>query len=125
MLLGIHEIHDASKLAKFEQDEAEYPSPRKELDDRYIYLSQRIPLTRGEPKITGLSEARFGEIKYTDLIMPSVYRAPEVILGISWSYPVGVWALGMVVSFNILPPNSLERIPVLLWPCYTNTNNAF
>ena len=95
MLLG---IHDDSVLAKFEQYETENPCPRKELDGRTVYLSRPMPLTKGEPSITDLSEARFGEFKHTDRIMPNVYRAPEVILGVPWSYPVDVWGFAMVVS---------------------------
>lgn len=95
MLLG---IHDDSVLAQFERNETEHPCPRKELDDRTIYLSRPMPLTKGEPSITDLSEARFGDQTHTDRIMPNVYRAPEVILGHPWGYPVDVWGFGMVVS---------------------------
>lgn len=98
MLLG---IHDNSVLAKFEQHENENPCPRKELDDRTIYLSRPMLLTKGEPCITDLSEARFGDYKHTDRIMPNVYRAPEVILGFPWTYPVDIWGFGMVVSILV------------------------
>jgi serine/threonine protein kinase len=30
--------------------------------------------------------------------MPDVYRAPEVVLDMPWSYPIDIWSLGMVVS---------------------------
>lgn len=98
MLLG---IHDDSVLAKFEQYETENPCPRKELDDHTIYLSRPMPLTKGEPSITDLSEARFGGSTHTDRTMPNVYRAPEVILGLPWSYQVDIWGFGMVVSLLI------------------------
>ncbi|KAI9803816.1 MAG: hypothetical protein M1825_001696 [Sarcosagium campestre] len=103
MLLG---IHDDSVLGKFEQNEMENPCPRKELDDRTIYLSRPMPLSKGEPSITDLSEARFGDCKHTDRIMPSVYRAPEVILGLPWSYPVDIWGFGMVL-WDLLQPKRL------------------
>lgn len=98
MLLG---IDDMSVLAKFEEYETRKPYPRKESGDRTIYLSRSMLLTRGEPCITDLSEARFGDSKHTDWIMPNVYPAPEVILGCPWSYPVDVWGFGMVVSFLV------------------------
>lgn len=60
-----------------------------------------MPLTKGKPSITDLSEARFGDSKHTDRIMPNVYRAPEVILGVPWSHPIDVWGFGMVVSLLI------------------------
>lgn len=97
MLLG---IHDDSVLAKFEQFEKENPCPRKELDGYTIYLSRPMLLTKGEPAITDLSEARYGDSKHTDWIMPNVYRAPEVILGLPWSYPVDIWGFAMVVSLD-------------------------
>jgi serine/threonine-protein kinase SRPK3 len=99
VLLG---IIDDSVFAKFEQYEIENPCPRKEIDDRTIYLSRPMPLTKGEPSIADLSEARFGDSKHKDRIMPKVYRAPEVILGVPWSFPVDVWGFGMVgKSFHL------------------------
>lgn len=95
------DINDPSVFAKFEQYEAENPAPRKELDGRTIYMSRPIPLSKGLPVLSGLSEARFGNSEHTDLIMLNVYRAPEVILGMPWSYPVDTWALGMVVSPHV------------------------
>ncbi|KAF2452533.1 kinase-like domain-containing protein [Lineolata rhizophorae] len=105
MLLG---IHDDSVLAKFEQYETENPCPRKELDGHTIYLSRPMPLTKGEPSIIDLSEARFGESKHIDRIMPSVYRAPEVIRGLPWSYPVDIWGFGMAL-WDLFQPKHLFR----------------
>ncbi|KAF2765397.1 hypothetical protein EJ03DRAFT_391544 [Teratosphaeria nubilosa] len=53
MLLG---VHDRSILAQFERDESEYPCPRKELNDRTIYMSRPMRLTKGPPHITDFSE---------------------------------------------------------------------
>jgi serine/threonine-protein kinase SRPK3 len=99
-------INDKFVLNKFEHHESENPCPRKELEDRTIYLSRPMDLTKGEPRITDLSEARFGDHEHHDRIMPNVYRAPEVILGLSWSYPVDVWGFAMVVRSSpvFLPP---------------------
>lgn len=94
-LLG---IHDSSAFDKFVARATEIPPPRKELPDRIIYMSQPMPLTKGLPFLTDFSEARFGDSAHTDLIMPNVYRAPEVILGMKWSYPVDTWSFAMTVS---------------------------
>lgn len=98
MLLG---VENNSAFEKFEENEAKYPVPRKELGDRIIYLSQPLSITSGHPSLSDLSEARFGNSDNRDDIMPDVYRAPEVILGLPWSYPVDIWALGMTVSFDV------------------------
>ncbi|KAI6911462.1 kinase-like protein [Hortaea werneckii] len=103
MLLG---IHDDSVLAEFEHFEIENPCPRKELDDRTIHLSRQMPLSKGEPCITDLSEGRFGDQVHTDRIMPNVYRAPEVILGLPWGYEVDVWGFAMVL-WHLFQPKRL------------------
>ncbi|RMZ01909.1 hypothetical protein D0860_07425 [Hortaea werneckii] len=103
MLLG---IHDDSVLAKFERYEIENPCPRKELADRTIYLSRPMPLSKGEPCITDLSEGRFGGQVHTDIIMRNVYRAPEVILGLPWGYEVDVWGFAMVL-WDLFQPKRL------------------
>ena len=33
--------------------------------------------------------------------MPDVYRAPEVILNMSWDYKVNIWNVGMVVGKSV------------------------
>lgn len=102
MLLG---LNDKSSLSRYEQYETQYPSPRKELEDRVIYMSRPVPLSRTMclPLLSDLSEARFDSDDNTDLIMPSVYRAPEVILCLPWSFPVDVWSVAMVVDhINIM-----------------------
>ena len=92
-------VHDNHAFARVEQQGLDGPLPRKELGDRKIYLSQPMPLTKGVPCLSDLSEARFGKSEYTGGIMPDVYRAPEVILDMPWSYPVDIWNFGMVVSY--------------------------
>jgi serine/threonine-protein kinase SRPK3 len=96
MLMG---VHDRSAFEKYTARTKNFPMPRKELEDRTIYILQPMPLTKGLPFLTDFSEARFGDSKHTGVIMPNVYRAPEVILDMEWSYPVDVWGLGMTASF--------------------------
>lgn len=108
MLLG---TGDNTIFEKFERYEAERPSPRKELENRTIYVSRPVLLSSGAPVISDLSEARFADADCADDIMPDAYRAPEVILGLGWSYPVDIWALGMVVSLfkSLVPPHLSMR----------------
>ncbi|KAF2215355.1 hypothetical protein CERZMDRAFT_110054 [Cercospora zeae-maydis SCOH1-5] len=99
-------MHDNSILAEFERGEQQDPSPRKETDDRAIYVSRPMPLAKGWPSLSDFSEARFGNVEHTDLVMPDVYRAPEVILGMSWSFPIDIWAFAMVL-WDLFEPERL------------------
>jgi serine/threonine-protein kinase SRPK3 len=95
ILMGIHDIAVLERVASMASTN---PVPMKELPDRIIYVSQPMPLTKGLPFLTDFSEAQFGSSTHTGLIMPNVYRAPEVILGMEWGYPVDIWSFGMTVS---------------------------
>lgn len=97
MFLG---VHNNKIFEEFEYGERRCPAPRKELADRTIYISRPMRVTSGLVQISDLSEARFGDSENTDVVMPDVYRAPEVILGMNWSYPVDIWGLAMVVCLS-------------------------
>ncbi|KAK1143748.1 hypothetical protein N8T08_006149 [Aspergillus melleus] len=94
ILLG---IKDESILSKFEQAELESPVPRKTLGDRTIYLSRPLPISFGTPVLCDLGEARIGTDHQQGDIMPDIYRAPEVILDMTWDYKVDIWNVGMVI----------------------------
>lgn len=110
LLMG---INDESFLLQYERNELDNPSPRKSLDGRTIYLSRPLPLSFGPPVLCDFGEARFGEGDHRDDIMPDVYRVPEVILGMKWSYSVDIWNVAMVVRYSlghpILLPHSRLR----------------
>ncbi|KAB8215212.1 kinase-like protein [Aspergillus novoparasiticus] len=93
ILLG---IDDDSILTEMEEDEISNPCPRKQLPDRTIYATRAMPLTSGEPILADLGEARLAEGKQTGLIMPNVYRAPEVLLGMDWDNKIDIWGLGQM-----------------------------
>ena len=91
-------------------DEIKSPSPRKILPDRTIYLSRNdfghpksMP---GRPKISDFDNAvqvTSSQKTFSHSIQPNCYRAPEVILGAHWSYPVDIWNLGVMVHiFSLL-----------------------
>ncbi|KAE8352419.1 kinase-like domain-containing protein [Aspergillus coremiiformis] len=94
ILLG---IKDDSILSKFEQAEVEAPVPRKILKDRTIYLSRPFPISNGTPVLCDLGEARLGTDQQHGDIMPDLYRAPEVILDMSWDCKVDIWNVGLVI----------------------------
>ncbi|KAK2786958.1 hypothetical protein FQN53_005904 [Emmonsiellopsis sp. PD_33] len=50
-----------------------------------------------EAHVIHTGEARLGDEEHQDDIMPDVYRAPEVILGMKWGYKVDIWNVAMVI----------------------------
>lgn len=93
-------IEEDSILEAFEAAELSAPSPRKFDGDRVIYESRglRRPKKPGRPVLCDVGEARFGRKTYTDDIQPYVYRAPEIILDIPWTYSADIWNVGVMVS---------------------------
>lgn len=97
------EIEDMSLLKDFEATEDESPSPRKVLEDRTIYKSREFGHTDapGSPVLCDFGEARSGVEEHVDLIQPDIYRAPEVMFDIPWTYSVDIWMVGVMVRFSI------------------------
>ena len=95
-------IEEDSILKEFEAAELINPSPRKIDGDRVIYESRGLkrPNKSGRPVLCDFGEARFGKKTYTDDIQPYVYRAPEIILDIPWTYSADIWNLGVMVSVS-------------------------
>ncbi len=91
-------IEDNSVLSEIERGELERPIARKVLSDRTIYNSRLMPFNVGLLVLCDLGEARAGTQKHRGDIMPGIYRAPEVILGMEWDSKVDIWAIGVMVS---------------------------
>ncbi|KAI1427221.1 kinase-like domain-containing protein [Xylaria sp. FL1777] len=93
ILLG---IHDKSIFSEIEQRELEHPSARKVLPDRVIHLSQPMPITYGALVICDFGAARIGS-QFSGDVMPGVYRAPEIILGMEWDSKIDIWSVGVMI----------------------------
>ncbi|RAL00799.1 kinase-like protein [Aspergillus ibericus CBS 121593] len=90
-------ITDTKTLATLEEREVKSPSPRKVLQDRTIYLSTIYNAGGdGLPLLCDFGEARFGDVENNADIMPTMYRAPEVVFKESWGYKVDIWNVAMV-----------------------------
>lgn len=87
---------DPSVFADIERAELEQPSPRKILSDRTIYCSRTMPITNGPCVICDFGAARIGE-KHVGDVMPGVYRAPEIIMGMEWSSKIDMWSFGVMI----------------------------
>lgn len=102
----LHLIEDTSILTAFEAAELSHPSPRKRIADREIYLSRPLsmPSSIGEPVLCDFSNAVDGtKINDTD-VYPDIYRCPEVMLHLPWSYSADIWNVGAMVSLHPRPP---------------------
>jgi serine/threonine protein kinase len=94
ILLG---VLDQSVFTALEQAELDYPSPRKILADRTITVSRNMPVTFGSPVICDFGAAKVGDNHSGD-VMPGVYRAPEIILGMEWDSKIDIWSIGVMVG---------------------------
>ncbi|KAI5203990.1 protein kinase [Aureobasidium subglaciale] len=109
ILLGVDLLHqagvvhtgvtDMSAFSKIEELETESPSPRKILSDRNIYLSYKMPITYGAPMISDFGSALLGVPgqKFSGDVMPGVYRAPEIILGMQWDSKIDIWSIALMI----------------------------
>ncbi|KAJ4203446.1 hypothetical protein NW759_015122 [Fusarium solani] len=97
-LLGVDFIHLAG-VVHTERTELENPSPRKVLTDRTIYLSYRMPITSDPLVISDFGAAVLGQAgqKHIGDVMPGVYRAPEIILGLEWDSKIDIWLVGVMI----------------------------
>ncbi|KAE8153633.1 kinase-like protein [Aspergillus avenaceus] len=101
-------IEDDSVFTDFQQGELEAPTPRKDLDDRTIYVSRelRMPKEWGAPVLCDFGSAVPGHIEHTEDVQPDAYRSPEVILEAPWTYSIDIWNVGCMI-WNIFEGGSL------------------
>ncbi|GIJ87713.1 hypothetical protein Asppvi_006626 [Aspergillus pseudoviridinutans] len=92
-------IADDSVFSDFEERELQTPCPRKELDGRIIYVSRdlRMPKEWGAPVLCDFGSAVSGGTEHSEDIQPNIYRAPEVILEVPWTYSVDIWNVGCMI----------------------------
>lgn len=78
-------------------------------------MSRLVPFTNGLPILCDLGEARVGKDMHNGDIMPDIYRAPEVILGMNWATKVDIWAVG--VTFLAVQGSALNTLEtaMLAW----------
>lgn len=90
----------------FEENELQRPVPRKEVDSdgRTIYMSQelKVPKHVSAPVLCDFGSAMLGSQYHSVFVQPKIYRAPEVILGVPWTYSADIWNVGMHGKTNNL-----------------------
>ena len=104
---------DSTVLTQFENQELQEPSPKKETIGSIIYLSREMdtPKAFGAPVLCDFGSAvpLDDGVEHREDIQPDVYRCPEVILDIPWTYSVDIWNVGCMVSIITDQQNSLGR----------------
>lgn len=48
-------------------------------------------------KVIDFGSATFEEQYHSNIVSTRHYRAPEVILGMGWSYPCDMWSVGCII----------------------------
>jgi len=111
----LHRIEDTSILTAFEEVEIDQPSPRKKAVDREIYVSRTLdmPKSIGEPILCDFGNAVYGTKINDDDAYPDVYRCPEVMLHLPWSYSADIWNVGTMVSGLYLRKNKFVWFPCI------------
>ncbi|QGI63646.1 hypothetical protein CEK26_007597 [Fusarium fujikuroi] len=104
LLLG---LDDDSQLEPRADMEQKSPVARKKVtEDRTIYLSRLMRPKPGPMLLSDFGEARTGTGPFAGDIMPIQYRAPEVIMCITWNRPVDIWSVGLT-AWDLLGPKRL------------------
>ncbi|KAK3311581.1 CMGC protein kinase [Chaetomium strumarium] len=100
----LHSIVDKDILKAYVKEEFKTPTPRKHvtLDDGTtvpVYASHRFGMPKhfGHIVLSDFGEAVRGDVKHNHHAQPNQYRAPEVQLGASWSYPIDIWNVGCLI----------------------------
>ncbi|KAI2602112.1 kinase-like protein [Hypoxylon sp. NC1633] len=101
-------IDDKLQLAEFEEAEFVRPSARKMIDDNTIHVSRFLLESFGPLYVCDFGEARVGN-EHEGIAMPIQYRAPEIILGMSWGHSVDMWSVGLL-AWDLLERESLFHL---------------
>ncbi|KAI0431723.1 putative serine/threonine-protein kinase [Xylaria sp. FL1042] len=97
-------FEDQSVIEAFVQAQSKHPMARKRVGTRTVYRCHNDfgaiqALNKIWPQITDLGHAQRGDRPGPLLIpiQPNDYQAPEVLLGVGWSYSADIWNFGMMV----------------------------
>ncbi|KAG8630738.1 hypothetical protein KVT40_002357 [Elsinoe batatas] len=95
----LQSIEDKSVLDNFVKAELAQPSPRKLVDGKLVFLSRRLDLPKefGIAVLNDFGSAVDGKDLQDYDAQPDVYRSPEVMLQIPWSYPIDIWNVGVMI----------------------------
>jgi len=58
----------------------------------------RTELRRTDIQLIDFGSAIYQHYSHPDLVSTRHYRAPEIILGLPWSYPIDMWSIGCILA---------------------------
>ncbi|KAG8413793.1 hypothetical protein J3458_012286 [Metarhizium acridum] len=100
-------FEDQSVIEEFVQGQIQHPMARKTIGNRTVYrchndfgdIDSKERLKNMYPKITDFGLAQRGDTPGPHIhpIQPDDCHAPEVILGVGWSYSADIWNFGIMV----------------------------
>lgn len=91
------EAEDDSTFRLIEDQEMGDPSVPCTNNGSLVYSSRRASTgISGHPILTDFGKTCFADAINTHSSMPDIYRAPEVLLGLPWDYPVDMWSVGIL-----------------------------
>lgn len=92
-------IVDKRILDAFTNAELATPSARKVVNGHTIYRSRQFELLQqfGDVVLGDLGSAVKGDERRNHDAQPQVYRSPEMMLKVDWSYPVDIWNVGCMI----------------------------
>ncbi|CAI7620884.1 unnamed protein product [Penicillium palitans] len=95
----LQELEEMSILDRFTDTEIKHPSARKSVDNMPVYASRRFELPQrfSRAVLSDFGSAVRGDEKRNHDAQPTIYRSPEVMLKIEWSYPVDIWNVGTMI----------------------------
>lgn len=70
------------------------PSPSTTINRQ---ATQRRVLLNTEIRLIDFGSATFEDEYHSSVVSTRHYRAPEIILGLGWSYPCDIWSIGCIL----------------------------
>ena len=78
-------------------------------------LTHASTLTRTQ--VIDFGSATFEEQYHSSVVSTRHYRAPEVILGLGWSYPCDMWSVGCIMVELLTGVWECVRVCVCVYVC--------
>jgi dual-specificity kinase len=69
-------------------------------------------LTNTDIRLIDFGSATFEKDYHSAVVSTRHYRAPEIILGLGWSYPCDIWSIGCILEHLAMMNSVLGSLPV-------------